>query len=76
MKALVRWITQPGVALVVFEVTGVYHQLVEGCIAKLGIPFLMANPRQLWRSAEGTGALVKTDLVKAYMLAGVVFFQS
>jgi transposase len=69
LRALVRWVRQSGVSLVVFEATGVYHRLLETCLAEHGIPFSMVNPRQARRFAEGTGTLAKTDRVDASMLA-------
>ena len=67
--ALVRWVRQSGVSLVVFEATGVYHRLLETCLAEHGIPFSMVNPRQARRFAEGTGTLAKTDRMPSRQIA-------
>ncbi len=69
LSALIRWIRQTKALLIVFEATGVYHRLLETCLAKHNIPFARVNPRQARRFCEGTGQLAKTDRVDAKMLA-------
>jgi transposase len=69
LSALIRWIRQTKALLIVFEATGVYHRLLETCLAKHNIPFVRVNPRQARRFCEGTGQLAKTDRVDAKMLA-------
>lgn len=69
LRALILWIRQAQVSLVVFEATGVYHRLVETVLATHGIAFARVNPRQARRFAEGTGQLAKTDRVDAALLA-------
>jgi len=69
LRALIRWVRQAKVSLVVFEATGVYHRLLETSLAAHDLPFARVNPRQARRFAEGTGTLAKTDRVDAAMLA-------
>jgi len=69
LRALIHWVCQAKVSLVVFEATGVYHRLIETSLAAHDLPFARVNPRQARRFAEGTGTLVKTDRVDAAMLA-------
>ncbi len=69
LRALIRWVREAEVSLVVFEATGVYHRLLEASLAVHDFPFARVNPRQARRFAEGTGTLAKTDRVDAAMLA-------
>ena len=69
LRALLRWVRQAEVSLVVFEATGVYHRLLETSLADHGFPFSMVNPRQARRFAEGTGTLAKTDRVPSRQIA-------
>jgi transposase len=69
LRALICWVRQAEVPLVVFEATGVYHRLLEVSLALHDFPFARVNPRQARRFAEGTGTLAKTDRVDAAMLA-------
>lgn len=68
-KALIRWIGQTDVSLIVFEATGAYHRQLEALLAAGDMPFAKVNPRQARRFAEATGRLAKTDRVDATMLA-------
>jgi transposase len=68
-KALIKWIKNQGVTLVVFEATGAYHRSLEATLARCERPFVKVNPRQARRFAEATGKLAKTDRVDAAMLA-------
>jgi len=69
MRTLIGWIQRANVSLVIFEATGVYHRLLETCLATHSIPFARVNPRQARRFAEGAGTLAKTDRVDAAMLS-------
>jgi transposase len=69
LRALIHWVREAEVSLVVFEATGVYHRLLETSLAAHDFPFARVNPRQARRFAEGTGKLAKTDRVDAAMLA-------
>lgn len=69
VTALSFWAREAGIARVIFESTGVYHQLVETGLAQHRVSFARVNPRQARRFCEGTGQLAKTDRVDAAMLA-------
>lgn len=69
LKALIVWVRQATVTLVVFEATGVYHRALETSLAAHDLSFARVNPRQARRFAEGAGTLAKTDRVDAAMLA-------
>jgi transposase len=69
LKALILWVRQATVSLVVFEATGVYHRRLETSLAAHDLSFARVNPRQARRFAEGAGSLAKTDRVDAAMLA-------
>ncbi len=44
LRALIRWVRQAKVSLVVFEATGVYHRLLETSLAAHDLPFARVNP--------------------------------
>jgi len=69
LRSLILWIEKARTPLIVFESTGVYHRLLETCLADQDIAFTQVNPRQARRFAQGVGALAKTDRVDAAMLA-------
>lgn len=69
LRALICWVREAEVSLVVFEATGIYHRLLETSLAEHDFSFARVNPRQARRFAEGTGTLAKTDRVDAAMLA-------
>lgn len=68
-RALLRWITARGVRRIVYEPTGPYHRVMEGALAKAGLPLAKVNPRQARRFAEAIGTLAKTDRTDAALLA-------
>ena len=68
-KALLGWLNDVALELVVFEATGAYHRLLERTLIAAKLPFATVNPRQARRFAEATGRLAKTDKVDAAMLA-------
>jgi transposase len=76
LRALICWVREVEVSLVVFEATGIYHRLLETSLAEHDFSFARVNlladrrlpsiavrPRQARRFAEGTGTLAKTDRV-------------
>ena len=69
LQSLIGWIKRVEIPLIIFEATGVYHRLLEACLAAQNFPFAQVNPRQARRFAEGEGILSKTDRVDAPMLA-------
>jgi transposase len=68
-NALIRWIEQTNISLIVFEATGAYHRQLEARLTAADLPFTKINPRQARRFAEVTGRLAKTDRVDAIILA-------
>lgn len=67
-RALLKWVGARA-RLVAYEPTGAYHRAMEGALAKAGVPLCKINPRQARRFAEATGAVAKTDLIDARLLA-------
>jgi transposase len=55
--------------LIVCEATGGYEQLAVTALAAVGLPIVVANPRQVRDFAKGTGQLAKTDALDAGILA-------
>jgi transposase len=68
-KALINWLADTPLNLVVFEPTGPYHRAVERALGASGVPFVKVDPRQARRFAEATGKLAKTDRLDAALLA-------
>jgi transposase len=56
-------------SLVVLEATGGLEYLVVSQLALLGLPLVVANPRQVRRFGQATGRLAKTDQLDARVLA-------
>lgn len=55
--------------LVVLEATGGYSYLVTVGLSAAGIPFSLANPRQVRDFARAMGKLAKTDTIDAQVIA-------
>lgn len=55
--------------LVVLEATGGYERGLVMALAAAGLPFVVANPRQVRDFAKGLGLLEKTDKLDAKVLA-------
>ncbi|WP_126424223.1 IS110 family transposase [Asticcacaulis excentricus] len=66
---IVRWITEKGVARIVYEPTGPYHKAFEQFMMAQGLPLSKVNPRLARRFCEATGRLAKTDRIDAELLA-------
>lgn len=58
-----------GPALIVLEATGGYEVPVTAALASMGLPVVVANPRQIRDFARATGQLAKTDALDAEALA-------
>jgi transposase len=56
-------------ALVVLEATGGYERAAVASLAAVGLPVVVANPRQIRAFARAVGQLAKTDRLDAAMLA-------
>lgn len=55
--------------LIVLEATGGYELLCVAALVTVGLPTVVANPRQVRDFARGTGQLAKTDRIDADILA-------
>jgi transposase len=67
--ALARFAGTAAGTLVVFEASGGYERPLTGALARAGVTFARANPRQAREYARATGRLAKTDRVDAEVLA-------
>lgn len=56
-------------ALIVLEATGGFESAVVTALAKLGLPVVVVNPRQVRDFAKSMGRLAKTDAIDALTLA-------
>lgn len=56
-------------SLVVLEATGGYEMAAVAALAAVGLPVVVANPRQVRDFAKATGRLAKTDAMDAEVLA-------
>jgi transposase len=55
--------------LIVMEATGGYERALVAALATVGLPLVVANPRQVRDFAKATGQLAKTDRLDADLLA-------
>ncbi len=55
--------------LIVLEATGGYETALVPALATVGLPVVVANPRQVRDFARATGQLAKTDHLDAHVLA-------
>ncbi len=55
--------------LIVLEATGGYEAAVVAALGTVGLPLVVANPRQVRDFARATGQLAKTDAIDAQILA-------
>lgn len=55
--------------LIVLEATGGFEHMLTGALAAVGLPVVVANPRQVRDFAKATGQLAKTDRLDAQILA-------
>lgn len=56
-------------SLIVCEATGGYEAALVAALAAVGLPVVVANPRQVRDFAKATGQLAKTDAIDARVLA-------
>lgn len=66
--ALVEFLAQAKVQLVVIEATGGYETEAASAIAAAGLRVAVVNPRQVRDFAKATGRLAKTDRIDAHVL--------
>jgi transposase len=69
IQALVAQLTTLQPALVVCEATGGYEAALVAALGTVGLPVVVANPRQVRDFARATGQLAKTDALDALVLA-------
>jgi transposase len=69
VRALVEWLKQFQVSLIVLEATGGMETLVAAELAAAGLPVAIVNPRQVRDFARALGILAKTDRIDARVLA-------
>lgn len=65
---LERLVTRP-VELIVVEATGGHETAAVAAMAEVGLPVVVANPRQVRDFARSMGKLAKTDRIDAQVLA-------
>ena len=68
LDALVQTCRQTAATLVVLEATGGLERRLVHTLADAGLPFHVANPRQVRDLARALGQLAKTDKIDARML--------
>lgn len=69
IAAVVKRLKLLSPALIVLEATGGYETAAVASLAAVGLPVVVANPRQVRDFAKATGQLAKTDRVDAFILA-------
>jgi transposase len=69
MTTLVERMRELQPYLVVLEATGGFEVALVGALAAVGMPLVVANPRQVRDFAKATGQLAKTDRLDAQILA-------
>ena len=69
IRTLVERLRSAAPELIVLEATGGYELLCVAALAAVGLPVVVANPRQVRDFAKATGQLAKTDRIDADILA-------
>jgi len=69
LAPLLARLTPAAPALIVLEATGGFEHAVVAALAAVGLPVVVANPRQVRDFARATGQLAKTDAIDAQVLA-------
>jgi transposase len=69
IDGLVRRLRALAPTLIVLEATGGFETALVAAIATVGLPVVVANPRQVRDFAKATGQLAKTDRLDAQVLA-------
>lgn len=69
IAALAAFCQSHGVELVAMEATGGYEQRAFAQLSEHGLPVAVVNPRAVRQFAESMGALEKTDILDAGMIA-------
>ena len=69
LDELVARLRERDVALIVLEATGGFETTVTAALCAVGLPLMVANPRQVRDFARATGKLAKTDAIDAAVIA-------
>jgi transposase len=69
LPALVARVRALEPALIVLEATGGFEHAVVAALASVGLPVVVANPRQVRAFGQATGQFAKTDRIDAALLA-------
>ena len=69
MSTLVNWVAKLNPQMVVIEASGGYERDLVAALIEKNIPTAVVNPRQVRHFARATGALAKTDILDAKVLA-------
>lgn len=69
IRVLVERLQEHPPTLIVLEATGGYEAAVVAALGTVGLPLVVANPRQVRDFARATGQLAKTDAIDAQILA-------
>lgn len=69
IDGLVRQLRTLAPTLIVLEATGGFETALVAALATVGLPVVVANPRQVRDFAKATGQLAKTDRLDAQVLA-------
>lgn len=69
IQQLLERLTAVPVELIVLEATGGYERLLVSMLKVVGLPVVVANPRQVRDFAKALGKLAKTDRIDAAVLA-------
>ena len=69
IAALVAQLQAVSPTLIVLEATGGYQRAAVAALAVVGLPVVVANPRQTRDFAKATGQLAQTDALDARALA-------
>ena len=69
IEELVAELSERSPELVVLEATGGHDMAAVASLAKVGLPVVVANPRQVRDFGRATGQLAKTDRIDAKVLA-------
>lgn len=69
LTELLPWVVALAPTLIVLEATGGFESAAVAALAKLGLPVVVVNPRQVRDFAKSMGRLAKTDTIDALTLA-------
>ena len=69
LPELLPWVVALAPTLIVLEATGGFESAAVAALAKLGLPVVVVNPRQVRDFAKSMGRLAKTDAIDALTLA-------